>query len=40
MFRPIAAVIMFSSEIMVVVFYRIGMVWYTNPIKHYHHTFG
>ena len=44
MLRPIAAISRFSSESMVVVLYRIGMVyqlvWYTNPIKHYHHTFG
>ena len=37
MFRPIAAIIRFSSENMVVVLYTIGIVWY--PIKHYHHTF-
>ena len=33
MFRPIAAVIRFTSESMMVVLYRIG-------IKHYQHTFG
>jgi len=48
MFRPVAAIIRFSSESMVVVLYRISVVieisssWHkhTNPIKHYHHTFG
>jgi len=46
MFRPIPAIIRFSSESMVVVLYRIGMGMslpckvFTNPIKHHHHTFG
>ena len=41
MFLPIAVIIRFSSESMVVVLYRIGMVMsrWSDPIKHYHRTF-